>query len=139
MVRAYGREDYDEDEGQPVDPSRLSFLTLVLGWMGAHKFYLRNDNGGAIYFLVTVLGLVLTLYMPIWVTIFDLDINLAIVILLLPLVVSIIEFFVQRRYSMGELHQRYRATEESLTLVFVSQFIYLIILVIPAIFRVFSD
>ena len=40
---------------------------------------------------------------------------------------------------MGELHQRYRATQESLTLIFVSQIIYLIILVIPAIFRAFSD
>ena len=138
MVQAYGREEYD-DEGQPVDHSTLSFLTLVLGWMGAHKFYVRNDNAGAIYFVVTVLGLVLTLYMPIWVTIFDLDINLAIVILLLPLVVSIIEFFILRRYSMGELHQRYRATQESLTLTFVSQFIYLIILVTPALSRAFSD
>ena len=69
--------------------------------MGAHKFYLRYDNGGAIYFLVTVLGLVLTLYMPIWVTIFDFDINLAIVILLLPLVVSIIEFFILRDRVWG--------------------------------------
>ena len=77
--------------------------------------------------------------MPIWVTIFDRDINLAVVILLLPLVVSIIEFFMLRRYSTGELHQRYRATQESLTFVLVSQFIYLILLVIPALSRLFYD
>jgi hypothetical protein len=69
--------------------------------------------------------------MPIWLTIFDYTINLAVLIMLAPLVVSIIEFFMIRRYTDGELYQRYQRSGERLTLVFVSQFVFLILLVMP--------
>ena len=137
MAREYGREG--NEETLPVDRSTLSVFTLLLGWMGAHKFYVRHDMLGAVYFTVTVLGLVLTLYHPWWVTVFGYEINLAVFILLAPLVASIVEFFVRRRYSDGELQHRYHRTREGLTLVFVSQFIYLFLLLLPAIYRGFSE
>src|SRR2546428_150362 len=119
------------DQGSSVNRSTLSVLTLLFGWLGSHKFYVGHDVLGAFYFVVTVLGLVLTLYEPIWITVFKFNINLAVLILLAPLVVSIIEFFTLRRYTDEELSHRYRRRGESLTLVFVSQAIYLILLLIP--------
>jgi len=86
MARQYGR--YDRDENVSIDLSKVSMLSLFFGWMGSHRFYLGSDMAGAIYFVV--LGLVFTLYEPIWVTVFGFHINLAILILLLPVVVSII-------------------------------------------------
>jgi len=109
-------------------------LSLFFGWLGSHRFYLGSDLLGAIYFTIFVLGLVLTLYEPIWITVYGFNINLAILILLVPIVVSIIESFALRRYTDQELYYKFRPTGEPLTLVMVSQFIYLILLVIPAIF-----
>jgi predicted ABC-type exoprotein transport system permease subunit len=137
MVQEYRREGYEET--RPVDRSTLSVFTLLLGWLGAHKFYVRHDMLGAIYFAVTVLGLVLTLYQPIWVTVFGFNINLAAFILLAPFVASIIEFSVIRKYSDGELHHRFHRTGERLTLVFVSQVVYLVLLVIPKIYWTFTE
>lgn len=132
MARQYGY--YDRDENVSIDRSKVSMLSLFFGWMGSHRFYLGSDMAGAIYFLVFVFGLVLTLYEPIWVTVFGFHINLAIIILLLPVVVSIIESFALRRYTDQELYYKFHPTGEPLTLVMVSQFVYLILLVIPAIF-----
>jgi TM2 domain-containing membrane protein YozV len=132
MARQYGR--YDRDEDVSIDRSKASMLSLFFGWMGSHRFYLGSDMAGAIYFVVFVLGLVFTLYEPIWVTVFGFHINVAILILLAPVVVSIIESFALRRYTEQELYYTFHPTGEPLTLVMVSQFIYLILLVIPAIF-----
>ena len=132
MARQYGQ--YDRDEDVNIDRSKLSMLSLFLGWLGSHRFYLGSDLLGAIYFTIFVVGLVLTLYMPIWVTVFGFNINLAILILLAPVVVSIIESFALRRYTDQELYYKFHPTGEPLTLVMVSQFVYLILLVIPAIF-----
>jgi TM2 domain-containing membrane protein YozV len=132
MARQYSY--YDRDEDVEIDRSKLSILSLFFGWMGSHRFYLGSDMAGAIYFVVFVLGLVLTLYMPIWITVFGFPINLAIILLLAPVVVSIIEALALNRYSDQELYYKFHPTGESLTLVMVSQFIYLILLVIPAIF-----
>ena len=136
MARYDTREGHDE--ALPVERSTLSLLTLLFGWMGAHKFYVGHDTLGGFYFAVTVLGLVLTLYEPIWVTVWAVQINLAVLILIAPLVVSIIEFFNIRRWSDDELHQRYHRSGGSLTLVFVAQFIFLILLLIPLVFGAFS-
>ncbi len=132
MARQYGL--YDRDEDVNIDRSKLSMLSLFFGWLGSHRFYLGSDLLGAIYFTIFVLGLVLTLYEPIWITVYGFNINLAILILLVPIVVSIIESFALRRYTDQELYYKFRPTGEPLTLVMVSQFIYLILLVIPAIF-----
>jgi hypothetical protein len=137
MVRQYGRAEFDDTAS--IDRTRLSVLTLLFGWMGSHRFYLGNDMLGAVYFAVTIVGLAFTLYYPLWVTVFGFNINLAVVILLVPFMVSIIEFFVIRRYSEGELSRRYRPTGESLTLVFVSQFIYLFLISIHAISNALSE
>ena len=137
MARYDTREGHDE--ALPVERSTLSLLTLLFGWMGAHKFYVGHDTLGGFYFAVTVLGLVLTLYEPIWVTVWAVQINLAVLILIAPLVVSIIEFFNIRRWSDGELHQRYHRSGGSLTLVFVTQFIFLILLFLPVVYRAFSQ
>jgi hypothetical protein len=136
MARLYDQNGFDDRPN--VDRSTLSTLALLFGWLGSHKFYVGSDMLGAVYFTVFVLGLVLTLYEPIWITVFGLTINFAVIIMLLPLIVSVIEFFNVRRLSDGQLYHFYRATGESLTLVFVAQFIYLILLVIPAIARIFS-
>ena len=125
---------YDRDENVEIDRSKVSMLSLFFGWMGSHRFYLGSDMAGAVYFVVFVLGLVLTLYEPIWVTVWGYNINLAILILLLPVVVSVIESFALRRYSDQELYYKFHPTGEPLTLVMVSQFVYLLLLVIPAIF-----
>jgi hypothetical protein len=132
MARQYGLNDHDD--AVSIDRSKLSKLSLFFGWLGSHRFYLGSDLLGAIYFTIFVVGLVLTLYQPIWVTVFGVDINIAIFILLAPLVVSIIESFALRRYTDQELNYKFHPTGEPLTLVMVSQFIYLILLVIPAIF-----
>jgi predicted ABC-type exoprotein transport system permease subunit len=137
MVREYGREGYEET--RPVERSTLSVFTLLLGWLGAHKFYIRHDMVGAVYFAVTVLDLAWTLYYPIWVTVFGSNINLAVLIMIAPLVVSIIEFFMGRRYTDGELSQRYPRRGERLTLVFVSQVVYLVLLVIPKIYWTLTE
>jgi hypothetical protein len=130
------------DRGRTVQKSTLSVLTLLFGWLGSHKFYAGLDILGALYFMVTVLGLVLTLYEPIWITTHffgrEMAINLALFILLAPLVVSIIEFFVLQGQSEFEIQSRYRGTSDPLTLVFVSQFIFLILLLIPLVYRAFS-
>jgi hypothetical protein len=126
------------ERGGTVQKSTLSMLTLFLGWLGAHKFYVGNDNGGAIYFVVTVLGLVFTLYMPLWITVHllsrELHINAALFILFAPLVVSIIEFLLLQNQSEFEVESKYRGTTDPLTLVFVAQAIFLILLLIPAVF-----
>jgi TM2 domain-containing membrane protein YozV len=132
MARQYG--SYERDENVSIDRSKVSMLSLFFGWMGSHRFYLGSDLAGAVYFTVFVLGLVLTLYEPIWVTVFGFNLNLPILILLLPVVVSIIESFALRRYTEQELYYTFHPTGEPLTLVMVSQFIYLILLVIPKIF-----
>ena len=137
MARYYTHDGHDE--ALPVERSTLSVFTLLLGWMGAHKFYVGKDTLGGFYFAVTVLGLVLTLYEPIWVPVWGFHINLAVLILIAPLVVSIIEFFNIRRWSDGELHQRYHRSGGSLTLVFVTQFIFLILLFLPVVYRAFSQ
>ena len=137
MVREYGREGYEES--RPVDRAKLSLFALLLGWLGAHKFYVRHDMLGAVYFTITVLGLAWTLYYPIWVTVFGSTINLAVLIMIAPLVVSIIEFFMIRRYTDGELYQRYHRRGERLSLVFVSQFVFLILFVLPKIYWSFAE
>ena len=91
-------EDAPVQQGRyTVDKQTLMLLTLFTGFLGAHKFYLGKDNGGAIYFAIFVLGLVFTLYMPIWVgplTIFNFNLyfNLGWLILLLPFSLSLIDF-----------------------------------------------
>jgi TM2 domain-containing membrane protein YozV len=132
MARQYGM--YDRDEDVSIDRSKVSMLSLFFGWMGSHRFYLGSDMAGAIYFLVFVLGLVLTLYEPIWITVLGFNINAGILIMLAPVVVSIIESFALRRYTEQELYYKFHPTREPLALVMVSQFVYLILLVIPAIF-----
>jgi TM2 domain-containing protein len=116
-------------------------LTLLFGWLGAHKFYVGNANGGAIYFAVTVLGFIFTVYEPLWVTFSlfgkDLSFNLGILILIAPLVVSVIEFFLLQSQDEVSIQNRYHTTGEPLTLVFVAQFIYIIILFIPLVYKGF--
>jgi TM2 domain-containing membrane protein YozV len=68
MARQYGQDGFED--AASVDRSTLSVLTLLFGWLGSHKFYVGHDVLGAFYFVVTVLGLVLTLYEPIWITVF---------------------------------------------------------------------
>ena len=136
MVRFYSNDR--QDERFPVDRGTLSGHALFLGWLGTHKFYGGHDILGAIYFTVTVLGLILTLYEPIWVTVYGYHIQLALVILFAPLVASIIEFLIIRRFSDSELEYYYHQTGESLTLVLVSQFIFLILLLLPIVYRAFS-
>jgi len=130
------------DRGGTVNKSTLSILTLLFGWLGSHKFYVGNENGGAIFFVVTVLGFVFTVYEPLWVSMGlfgkEININLGILILLLPFVVSIVEFFLLQQASEFEIQNRYRGTSDPLTLTFVAQFIFLFALIIPLILRVFS-
>jgi TM2 domain-containing membrane protein YozV len=133
MARQYGMYD-DRDDNVEIDRTKLSMLSLFFGWLGSHRFYLGSDMAGAIYFVVFVLGLVLTLYEPIWITVLGFNINAAILIMLAPVVVSLIEAFALNRHTDQELYYKFHPTGESLTLVMVSQFIYLILLVIPAIF-----
>jgi len=71
--------------------------------------------------------------------VFGSNINLAVLIMIAPLVVSIIEFFMGRRYTDGELSQRYPRRGERLTLVFVSQVVYLVLLVIPKIYWTLTE
>jgi TM2 domain-containing membrane protein YozV len=137
MVREYGREE--DEETRPVARLTLSILTLLLGWLGAHKFYVRHDMVGAVYFTVTVLGLALTLYYPMWVTVLGSHINLAVLIMIAPLVVSIIEFLMAHRYTDGALSQRYHRRGERLTLVLVSQVVYLVLLVMPKVYWTFAE
>jgi hypothetical protein len=132
MARQYGM--YDRDEDVRIDRSKVSMLSLFFGWLGSHRFYLGSDIAGAVYFVVFVFGLVLTLYEPIWITVYGFHINLAILILLAPIVVSIIESFALRRYTDQELYDKFHPTGQPLTLVVVSQLVFLILLVIPAIF-----
>lgn len=100
MARQYSLHDRDDEV--EIDHTKLSMLSLFFGWMGSHRFYLGSDMAGAIYFLVFVVGLVSTLYMPIWVTVWGFNINVAILIMLAPVVVSIIESFALRRYTDQE-------------------------------------
>jgi TM2 domain-containing membrane protein YozV len=132
MARQYGL--YDRDDEVAINHTKLSMLSLFFGWMGSHRFYLGSDMAGAIYFVVFVVGLVLTLYEPIWITVLGFNINVGILIMLAPVVVSIIESFALRRYTEQELYNKFHPTGEPLTLVMVSQFVYLLLLVIPAIF-----
>ena len=130
------------DERHPVNKSTLSILTLVFGWLGSHKFYAGYDLLGAFYFAVTVLGFVLTVYEPLWVSVSlfgkEFNFNLAILILIAPFVASIVEFFLLQGKSDFEVESNYPGTSDPLTLVFVSQFIFLILLILPLILRVFS-
>jgi TM2 domain-containing membrane protein YozV len=73
MARQYGM--YDRDEDVSIDRSKVSMLSLFFGWLGSHRFYLGSDMAGAIYFVVFVIGLVLTLYEPIWITVLGFNIR----------------------------------------------------------------
>jgi TM2 domain-containing membrane protein YozV len=42
-------------EQSDVDKSTLSTLTLFFGWLGSHKFYVRQTTLGALYFWLTVI------------------------------------------------------------------------------------
>jgi|RhiMetdeSRZDD1v2_1073273.scaffolds.fasta_scaffold37057_5 TM2 domain-containing membrane protein YozV len=130
------------DRGGTVQKSMLSVLTLLFGWLGSHKFYAGYDNAGAIYFVITVLGLVLTLYELIWITthVFGSErhINAAFFILFAPLVVSVIEFFLLQKQSEFEIQNKYPGTRDPLTLVFVAQAVFLLLLLLPLVFRAFS-
>jgi hypothetical protein len=105
--------------------SRSSVYRIVRAYR-AGSLGVRIDPDGQLSIAVQS-----SILMPIWLTIFDYTINLAVLIMLAPLVVSIIEFFMIRRYTDGELYQRYQRSGERLTLVFVSQFVFLILLVMP--------
>src|SRR6516165_5926930 len=109
----YEREELEVE----VDAARLERLTLFSGFLGWHKFYIGHDTSGAFYFAVFVVGLAFTLYLPIWVG-FELfnhhfDINLGVVILLLPVLASIIEFVLLRRLSVRDLYGHYPNEHES--------------------------
>jgi hypothetical protein len=132
-------EDAPVQQGRyTVDKQTLMLLTLFTGFLGAHKFYLGKDNGGAIYFAIFVLGLVFTLYMPIWVgplTIFNFNLyfNLGWLILLLPFSLSLIDFALVQMQSVPV-----RTSDESLGLVFVAQLIFLVLFFIPLVMRLFA-
>jgi hypothetical protein len=118
-----------------MEKSTLSALTLFLGWLGSHKFYINYPTNGAIYFYVTLIGLVLTLYTPIHLsfTAFGREFqpNIGVFVLLLPFVVSFIEFLLLQRKSETEIAYRYQRTQENMTVVFVAQFLMLFLLFIP--------
>jgi TM2 domain-containing membrane protein YozV len=136
MARQYAQDN--GGQGRPVEKSTLSLFTLALGWLGSHKFYVGHDMLGAIYFTITVLGLVFTLYLPIWVTAFlfgsEFSINLGILILIVPFLLSVFEFFLLQRQTEFTIQSRYRTTGERLTLILASQVFYLILLLIPKVF-----
>jgi TM2 domain-containing membrane protein YozV len=67
MARPSEIQPSDYERGYRVDKSTLLLLTLVFGWLGSHKFYTRQDTLGAIYYTAALVGIILTLYFPIWV------------------------------------------------------------------------
>jgi len=118
------------DEETSVNPSTLSNLALFLGWLGAHRFYIGDNTLGAFYYALLVFGIVFTVYVHLWE---------GILLLLAPFVISFIEFLRFRRMSQGEIARTYqRATGENQTIVYVAQIIFLILLFIPLLMRVFS-
>jgi hypothetical protein len=122
-----------------VKKSTLSILTLLFGWLGSHKFYIGNDMAGALYFVVTVLGFVFTVYEPLmWETWYGFHINVGILILLAPLVVSIVEFILLQGQDEFTVQHKYRGTSDPLSLTFVAQGIYIIILLLPLLYRFFT-
>ena len=123
-----------------MSKSTLSILTLLFGWLGSHKFYVRHATLGAIYFYITLIGILLTFYFPIPVSLNwlreGLTFNFGIIVLLLPLVLSFIEFLLVQRYTEGQLEYYYDRTEENQTVVFVAQFVMLFLLLLPLLSRI---
>ena len=132
---------WDEEESS-INPSTLSMRTLLFAWLGSHKFYVGYNSLGVIYFLVLMMGIVLTIYVPVRIpiTVFgrSFSLNLGLIILLAPFVVSIIEFILLRRYSETEIQNSYQRTPDNQTIVFVTQFLMLFVLLIPLLIRVLS-
>jgi hypothetical protein len=131
-----------EEQEAEVDEVRLEKLTLFSGFLGWHKFYMGQDTTGAFYFAIFVLGLAFTLYHPLWVS-FELfnrqiDINFGIVILLLPVLASIIEFVLLRRLTIQRLYSYYPTEHEPEPIVIFAQLFFLCLFFIPFFIRILS-
>jgi hypothetical protein len=127
----YLEHQQDEPEYE-LDVDTLTKRALLTGFLGGHKFYIGNDNGGAIYFLLTVLGIVFTLYIPLRAPLPLVGkFNLGLLILAVPFIASFTEALIYFRQSSGQLYARYPRSYRTEPVVFVAQGVFLLLLFLP--------